>query len=145
LKDDYTADGSDSRWNEYDYSDEYNDSDPSNKDNGAMNSIGKYKWNKIVSLLTKYLIFSYLDIYIKNLSTIVGVFEFEKRTESVVSNVGVIDIQVLRKTGNSGAVTVTIQAFEDTATQTLDFTLDDTSVEFADGEVYYSFRKEYIH
>ena len=79
--------------------------------------------------------FLHLDIYVTILSTIAGVFEFEKRTESVVSNVGVIDIQVIRKTGNTGAVTVTIQAFEDTATQPLDFTLDDTSVEFADKEV----------
>ena len=83
--------------------------------------------------------FSYLDIYVKIISTIAGKFEFDKRTESIVSNVGVIHIKVLRKNGNNGTVTVTIQAFDDTATQTMDFTLDDTSVEFAHEEVYYSF------
>ena len=52
LKDEYTAGGSYSRWNEYDYSDNQTMID---NDNAGMNSIGKYKWNKIVLL---FLVFS---------------------------------------------------------------------------------------
>ena len=87
--------------------------------------------------------FPCLDICVIFLCTIAGVFEFEKRKESVVSDEGVINIKVTRQNGDKGTVTVTIRAIADTATENLDYTLEKTSLDFANTEVYYNFQIQY--
>ena len=73
------------------------------------------------------------------LSSFIGVFEFEETTKSVYNNDGEIIIKVVRKDGSNGTITVTLHDVADTAIQDQDYVLTETSVEFADRQVYQIF------
>ena len=80
-----------------------------------------------------------MNISVIILSSIAGVFEFEKTTESVDNNAGVLEIKIVRKDGDNGTVTVKVHAVAGTAKPDQDYVLFYVPVEFADRQVYQIF------